>query len=102
VTPVVPIAPEAHANGVGPPILAFEATKGGERVMLLEAFAEPDGHVTVDAEVWSMKGERRHEPVRTSYRFGNVGIATKFVDEAMITLEYLNCDVAKLHGGARD
>ena len=101
-TPVVPIAPDAHANRVGPPILAFEATKGEERVMLLEAFSEPDGHITIDAEVWSMKGKKRHEPVLTSYRFANMTIATKFVDEAMIALEYLNCTVVKLPGGARE
>jgi len=102
VTPVVPIAAEADASRVGAPILGFEATKGEERVMLLAAFAEPDGHVTVDAEVWSMKGKKPHEPVLTSYRFASAAIATKFVDEAMITLEYLDCKVTRLRGGARD
>ena len=101
--PAVPIAPEAHASRLGPPIIACEATKGveRERVMLLEAFEEPDGHVTVDAEVWSVKSTRR-EPVRSSYRFATAALATKFVDEAMIALEYLGCEVVDLAAAGRE
>jgi hypothetical protein len=100
-TPAVPIAPEATANRVGPPLLSYEATKADERVMLLEAFGEPDGHVTVDAEVWSVRSERR-EPVRSSYRFATTALATKFVDEAMIALEYLGCNVVDRGDATRD
>jgi hypothetical protein len=101
-TPAVPIAPEAHANRVGPPILAYEATRGDGRVMLVEAFGEPDGHVTVDAEIWPVRAEKRSEPLLASYRFGSVAAATKFVDEAMIALEYLGCTVAKSSHNGRD
>ena len=62
--------------------------------MLLEAFGEPDGHVAVDAEVWPVRSEERDTPLLASYRFANTALATKFVDEAMIALEYLGCTVA--------
>lgn len=99
--PAVPIAPEARANRVGPPTLAFEATRGDERVMLLEAFGEPDGHVTVDAEIWPVESEDRREPLLASYRFATMALASKFVDEAMIALEYLGCTVAGATGDRR-
>ena len=100
--PAVPIAPEARANRVGPPILAYEARKGDERVMLLEAFSEPDGQITVDAEVWSVRSDERRQPVLASYRFPTATVATKFVDEAMIALEYLGCDVAEFTVNGRE
>ena len=100
--PAIPIAPEARASRVGPPTLAYEARKGDERVMLLEAFGEPDGHVTVDAEVWPVRSEERDEPLLTSYRFATAALATKFVDEAMIALEYLGCTVARFSDDERD
>ena len=100
--PAVPIAPEARANRVGPQILAYEARKGNERVMLLEAFGEPDGHVAVDAEVWPVRSEERDTPLLASYRFANAALATKFVDEAMIALEYLGCTVARFADDDRE
>jgi hypothetical protein len=93
-TPAVPIAAETHANRVGPPLLAYEATKNEERVMLLEAFVEPDGRVTVDAEIWPVRSPDRLEPVLSSYRFPNAAGATKFIDEAILAMEYLGCAVA--------
>jgi len=63
--------------------------------MVLEAFDEPDGQVTVSAEVWSIRGEMRNEPILNSYRFASTAVATKFVDEAMIALEYLGCHITK-------
>jgi hypothetical protein len=100
--PAVPIAPEAHASRIGTPILAYEARKGDERVMLLEAFSEPDGHVSVDAEVWPVRSEERDEPLLASYRFATAALATKFVDEAMIAFEYLGCTVARFTDDDRE
>ena len=100
-TPAVPIAPEVIANRVGSAIFSYEATKFDERVMLLEAFREADGHVTVDAEVWSVRSDPR-SPVRSSYRFATTALATKFVDEAMIALEYLGCSVVELTVAPRE
>jgi len=97
-TPVVPIAPVENAIRVGPPVLGYEARKGGKRLMLLEGFAEPDGQITVDAEVWSARPDGRTEPVRSSYRFATAALAARFVEEAMVSLEYLGCDVADLVG----
>lgn len=92
-TPAIPIATEPHTRLRGA-LLACEATKDGERVLLLEAFAELDGQVTVDAETWPVKSRvRLDQPVRSAYRFPTAAAATKFVDEAMIALEYLGCTV---------
>ena len=93
-TPAVPIAAETHANRVRPALLAYEATRDGERVMLLEAFGEPDGHVAVDAEIWPVRSTDRTTPVVSSYRFPNAAAATKFADEAILAMEYLGCTVA--------
>lgn len=93
-TPAIPIATEPHTRLRGASLLACEATKDGERVLRLEAFSEPDGHVTVDADTWPVKSRvRLDEPVRSAYRFPTAAAATKFVDEAMIALEYLGCTV---------
>ncbi len=92
-TPAIPLANEPRTKPRGAFLLACEATKDGERVLLLEAFGERDGHVTVVAETWSVKSRVRLDPVRSAYRFRTEAEATKFVDEAMIALEYLGCTV---------
>ena len=97
-TPAIPIAFEPDTKPRGALLLAYEAAKDGERVVLLEAFSEPDGHVTVDAETWPVKSQNRLQPVRSAYRFPTAGAATKFVDEAMIALEYLGCTVTSHTG----
>jgi hypothetical protein len=90
--PAVSIATDPVARAVDP-LFGFEATKGGERVMLVAAVLESDGSVTVDTEVWPTKSKKILQPVLASYAFSTEAKARQFLDEAMIAFEYLGCTV---------
>ena len=90
--PAIPIATEVPASThVGAPLVACEMTKAGERVMLLEAFGEPDGQVTVAAEVRPVHARDLQHPIRSAYRFATTSAAMRFVEEAVTAMEYLGC-----------
>ena len=93
-TPAIAIATEPDTQLQGSFLLACEAARDGECVVRLEAFSEQDGHVTVNAETWPVNSRvPLDQPVPSAYRFPTAAMARKFVDEAMIALEYLGCIV---------
>ena len=89
----IPIATEADRRSEIP-LVAYELAQAGEPVMLIAAFAEPGGHVVVHAEIWPVRFDGPGEAVPSAYRFGNLAAATKFIDEAVVAMEYLGCTVA--------
>ena len=71
--------------------LVREATRDGQRVALLRCYDEPDATATVvKAEIHPAAGEQ----VSREYRFVTAPEAFKFVQEALLALQYLGCHVA--------
>jgi hypothetical protein len=72
--------------------LIREAVLDGRRVALLRCFDDPDGGTVVEAQVTGPAGG---EPIRRGpYRFANAHEAFRFVQEAVLALQYLGCTVA--------
>ena len=71
--------------------LAREATRDGRRVALLRCYDDPDdGATIVEAEIHPTDSE----PVSRGYRFSTAPEAFRFVQEALLALQYLGCNVA--------
>ena len=71
--------------------LIREATRDGHRVALLRCF-DGDGETIVEAEVTPTRGG---EIVRRGpYRFRTATEAFRFVQETMLALQYLGCEIA--------
>lgn len=71
--------------------LVREATREGRRVALLRCY-DGVGETVVEAEVTPVRGG---DPVRRGpYRFASATEAFRFVQEALLALQYLGCEVA--------
>jgi hypothetical protein len=71
--------------------LVREATREGRRVALLRCY-DGVGETIVEAEVTSVRGG---DTVRRGpYHFRTATEAFRFVQEALLALQYLGCDVA--------
>lgn len=71
--------------------LVREATREGRRVALLRCY-DGIGETIVEAEVTPVRGG---DIVRRGpYRFRTATEAFRFVQEALLALQYLGCDVA--------
>ena len=71
--------------------LVREAVRDGRRVALLRCFDGPDGITVVEAEVTAAGSEPQR---RGPYRFATPSEAFRFVQEALLALQYLGCTVA--------
>ena len=71
--------------------LVREALRDGNRVALLRCFDGPEGASIVEVEVVPADGG---DPLRRGpYRFANAHEAFRFVQEALLALQYLGCTV---------
>jgi hypothetical protein len=71
--------------------LVREATREGRRVALLRCY-DGQGETIVEAEIVPVRGG---DPVRRGpYRFRTATEAFRFVQETLLALQYLGCDVA--------
>ena len=86
---------EAAAT-TAPFLFGIQATKDGETVMELAAFAEPDGHVLVQALTWNTRTLAERPPVKFRHRFEKEDAAKAFADETVLCLEYLGCTINPL------
>jgi hypothetical protein len=69
--------------------LVRQVTKDGRPVARLHCYDDDDGGTVVEAQVLP-KGES--QPVRRGpYRFATAQEATRFVQEALLALQYLGC-----------
>jgi hypothetical protein len=69
------------------------AKKDGRRVVILRLFEENDNFV-VESDVYPTNS-LRVEPLHPGpYTFGSREEATSFIEEALLALEYLGCDVS--------
>ena len=70
--------------------LVREATREGRRIALIRCY-DGDGETIVEAQLTPMRGG---EPVaRGPYRFPTATDAFRFVQEALLALQYLGCAV---------
>jgi hypothetical protein len=71
--------------------LVREAVRDGERIALLRCFDGPEGWTIVEAEL--TKPDQEAPVTRGPYRFRNAAEAFRFVQEALLALQYLGCTV---------
>lgn len=71
--------------------LVREAIREGRRVAVLRCY-DGEGVTIVEAELTPMRGG--HPVQRGPYRFRTATDAFRFVQEALLALQYLGCEVA--------
>jgi hypothetical protein len=75
-------------------LFAYEARKEGRTVAILRGIAGVNGAVTVETELYPITAPHNAEPQVRPYAFPSREQATRFVDEALMALEYLGCVLA--------
>jgi hypothetical protein len=75
-----------------PAELVREATRDGKRVVLLRCYDGADGQTVVEAEVTPLGTETALG--RGPYHFASAADGFRFVQEAVLALQYLGCSVA--------
>jgi hypothetical protein len=86
-------AAEQKPSPNGRELYRYEVRREGRVVAKLSAVASPDGSVTVETEVFPI-GEPGSSVPRP-FAFPDADYARHFVDEAILALEYLGCEVAE-------
>jgi len=76
------------------PLFSYEVRRDGRAIASLRAVGI-DGGVTVETEVWPVSQPPDGDSVRRPFRFASREAAERFVDETLITLEYLNCQIVE-------
>jgi hypothetical protein len=77
----------------GAELFAYEARKDGRPVARLRGVTTENGGVTVEAEVFPVTKAPSNGGVARPFAFSTEDAAVRFVDEALIALEYLNCEI---------
>jgi hypothetical protein len=73
------------------PELVREASINGQRIVTLRCYDSADGTTVVEGQVTPIGGA---EPVaRGPYRFASAADGFRFVQEAVLALQYLGCSV---------
>lgn len=75
-------------------LYAYEVRREGRVVVQLRALGAADGTVTVETEVYPV-GKAPGEAISRPFEFPDADYARHFVDEALLALEYLNCEVVE-------
>ncbi|WP_411277382.1 hypothetical protein [Gaiella sp.] len=84
---------EPHATGADRPLLEHEIRRDGRVIATLRAHRTEAG-VTVESTVYSVTEDAGSEGLNRPFTFPTVDHARRFVDEALVAFEYLNCTVA--------
>ena len=89
----------SEGNGAGSAVAdsastLFEYTvrRDGRTIALLNVYATPEG-VTVDSEVFPITKPIDEPGIKRPFTFGSVDHARRFVDDAIVAFEYLNCTI---------
>ena len=72
-------------------LFAHEIRRDGRPIVALRGIMKDGGSVTVLTEVWPVNAKHDLEPRRRPFSFASAEQATRFVDDALDSLEYLNC-----------
>jgi hypothetical protein len=76
-------------------LFEHDLRKDGRRVVLLRGVSAKGGGVTVEAEVHPVTSAMDAPPQVRPFAFSTAESAKRFVDEALLALQYLGCDVVE-------
>jgi len=76
-------------------LFAYEARKEGRTVVLLRGIQDVNGAVTVETEILPVTAPPNTDPQLQPYTFATREQAARFVDEALLALEYMGCTLAE-------
>ena len=76
------------------PLFAYEVRRDGKPLASFRA-AGVEGGVVVETDVWPVSQPADAPSLQRPFRFGSTEAAQRFVDEALVTLEYLNCQIVE-------
>lgn len=75
-------------------LFAYEVRRDGRPVATLLGVADEDG-ATVEAEVFPVTQAPGQGAIARPFHFASAEAARRFADEALVALEYLNCEVVE-------
>ena len=78
----------------GETLFAHEARRNGTVVATLRGSWRPDGGVIVEASVTPI-GHTPDDAIARPFAFATAEQASRFVDEALLALEYLDCEITE-------
>jgi len=78
----------------GETLFSHEARRNGTVVATLRGSWRPDGGVIVEANVIPI-GHTPDDAIARPFAFATAEQASRFVDEALLALEYLDCDITE-------
>jgi hypothetical protein len=70
--------------------LLKEVSRDGRRIAVLRCFDDAEGETVVEAQIH----REGIAPAERSYRFASSPEAVRFVQESLLALQYLGCNVA--------
>jgi hypothetical protein len=76
-------------------LFAHEVRKDGRPIVILRGVAKDGGAVTVETKVYPVGAKVDVEPRQRPFAFGSAEQATRFVDDVLDSLEYLNCQIVE-------
>ena len=76
-------------------LYAYQVRREGRIVARLRALGAADGSVLVETEVHPVNRPAGEDGIARPFEFPDADYARRFVDEALLALEYLNCDVVE-------
>jgi hypothetical protein len=84
-------SPEADGSGS---LFVHEVRRNGTVVAALQGVPRPDGGVIVEATVTPI-GQAPGDTITRPFSFTTAEQAARFVDEALLALEYLDCEITE-------
>jgi hypothetical protein len=76
-------------------LYAYQVRREGRIVARLRALGAADGSVIVETEVHPVNTPPGESAIARPFEFPDADYARRFVDEALLALEYLNCEVVE-------
>jgi hypothetical protein len=85
--------PQVTENMARRELYGYEVRREGRVVARIRALGAPDGTVLVETEVLPINQPPGEGAIARPFEFPDADYARRFVDEALLALEYLNCEV---------
>jgi hypothetical protein len=76
-------------------LFSYELRREGRPVAILRGLEGVNGAMTVETEIYPIGAPANADPQVRPYAFPTRELATRFVDEALLALEYLGCSLAE-------
>ncbi len=92
-TPFESFAPQSLRVGEPDELFSYEARRGVKPVVQLRGFETEDGTFVVETDVYPV-GSDGEEGLRRHFPFPTSRLATRFVEDTLMALELLSCEVS--------